>query len=827
MEGPLGLLAVMVGAVFIVGPILGIIAFFGNRSTRDRADRLERELADLRQRMRSMESGLPGIPTPAAAASPLTPAAPAPHRTIDDVLAVMGETTSKQAPGPMERMVGTSMPDEAQLSLAATEQTEVGEPVAPAAFENANTAEALAGSPTESEAPGTLIPPPLAPPLPPPVAPAPPRVSLPTMEMNLGTKWLGWVGGVLLIMCAAFFLKYAYENAWIGPKGRLAIGVLCGVGAIVLGERFRRRDWLPLFQTLTGIGLATFYICIFFSYKIYHLSGPGPSFVAAIGVSMLAVALAVFHNTVSIAILAVIGGFLSPVLLSTGENHPYVLFLYIAALNLIAMGAAYFRRWHALELLCFAGTAVMMMGWYEKFGKLPDQMQPALIFVSLFYLMFLVIPTLHTLVRGLPDSREGTILVILNALFSAVMYYRLLYPAHSHALGFIVLGQAAMVFVLFRAWSARVGQDNNTAHSLLVIALALIIGAVPLHLSRYGVPVVWALEGALLAYAGTRFRSGWTQGMAVVALTLATFALLRRLPLHTAMFTPIFNASFGSWLLVAASAMVASWLLWNRSAPEDSNRQALTAASFLLGFGLTWYLLTLEVTNYWRWNYVGHQRDHYTMASILVLWSVLSAAVVTTLSVRNMLHDKWETMAAVLFLFTGLAFLAGLHDYKIVSTMLFVNTAFLTRMVFCASLWWAARCFAHGERGRAWRSAFETSGFIALAIVLALELPRWSFYSGVVSQRMAFSLISVAWAMLAFGLIWFGLASRDRLRRVLGFVLFAVVVLKVLFVDTSELEKVYRIVSFGATGALLLAAGYFFQKYSAMLLQESEREENP
>jgi uncharacterized membrane protein len=180
-------------------------------------------------------------------------------------------------------------------------------------------------------APETLETPP-TPPEPPPLPPqaliadremkAPPaqkdRLSL---EMKLGTRWLNWVGIVMLLVGIAFFLKYAYDNAWIGPKGRLALGTLFGITALLIGERFRRKDWDILFKVLSGGGLASFYLCIFFSFQIYNLSSQTVSMLLAILVTGLAVVMAVAHNAMSIAILALIGGFSSPVLLSTGQNH--------------------------------------------------------------------------------------------------------------------------------------------------------------------------------------------------------------------------------------------------------------------------------------------------------------------------------------------------------------------------------------------------------------------------------------------------------------------------------------------------------------------------
>ena len=134
--------------------------------------------------------------------------------------------------------------------------------------------------------------------------------------------------------------SYKIIEGGFGCQGRLALRTLFGIFVLVIGERFRRKNWHALFQVLTGGGLASFYLCIFFSFQVYYLSTQTVSMLLAIFVTGIAVLMAVEHNAMSIALLALIGGFLSPVLLSTGENHPYALFSYIAILDLVAIGSA-------------------------------------------------------------------------------------------------------------------------------------------------------------------------------------------------------------------------------------------------------------------------------------------------------------------------------------------------------------------------------------------------------------------------------------------------------------------------------------------------------
>ncbi|MCP4644926.1 MAG: DUF2339 domain-containing protein, partial [bacterium] len=229
-------------------------------------------------------------------------------------------------------------------------------------------------------------------------APAPEPVSkkpmsMPDLEVLLGTTWLARIGAVVVVIGLAFFLKYAYDNSWIEARGRLAIGTLTGIVAMAAGQFCRHKRWPVLFQALTGGGLATLYVCVYFSCQIYGFTEQGVALALAVAVTAVAVALAVVHNAMSIAILGLIGGFLSPILISSGENHPYALFTYIAILDLVALGAAYFRRWRAIDVLSFVGTTMVYALWFEKYYD-PEagQMVPALVYATLFYVLFLMIP---------------------------------------------------------------------------------------------------------------------------------------------------------------------------------------------------------------------------------------------------------------------------------------------------------------------------------------------------------------------------------------------------------------------------------------------------
>jgi uncharacterized membrane protein len=97
-----------------------------------------------------------------------------------------------------------------------------------------------------------------APPAPPPAVARP--EGLGRLEATLGGTWLNRVGALVLVLGIAFFLKYAFENEWVGPAGRVAIGLLAGAGLLLLGERLQRAAYRVPAQGLAGAGIAALYL---------------------------------------------------------------------------------------------------------------------------------------------------------------------------------------------------------------------------------------------------------------------------------------------------------------------------------------------------------------------------------------------------------------------------------------------------------------------------------------------------------------------------------------------------------------------------------------
>ena len=169
----------------------------------------------------------------------------------------------------------------------------------------------------------------------------------------------------------------------------MALGIAAGIISLLAGDRVWRRGQTVFAQGVIGLGMALLYLSIYAAAMLYQLIPPSLAFVAMGGITGGAVGLAVLYNSQAIAVIALAGGYLTPPALSTGEDHPWILFGYVFLLNPGALLLARMRRWRALEPIAAAATILLYCRWFNQwFG---DANRPvATVFAFAFYAQFSV-----------------------------------------------------------------------------------------------------------------------------------------------------------------------------------------------------------------------------------------------------------------------------------------------------------------------------------------------------------------------------------------------------------------------------------------------------
>src|SRR5438552_9894751 len=188
-------------------------------------------------------------------------------------------------------------------------------------------------------------------------------------EQFMGAKLFAWIGGLALFLGVAFFVKYSFEHNLIPPELRVAIGFVVGVGLLIGGLLLKRKENAVTAQTLCATGVLVLYAVTFACRSYYHFSFFGliPTFLLMTLITAVAFLLAVRVSAMLVAVLGIAGGFLTPVLLSTGQDYPLGLFGYVALLDVGLLALAQRQRWNVLPTLGAVGTALIQFAWVTTF----------------------------------------------------------------------------------------------------------------------------------------------------------------------------------------------------------------------------------------------------------------------------------------------------------------------------------------------------------------------------------------------------------------------------------------------------------------------------
>lgn len=424
-----------------------------------------------------------------------------------------------------------------------------------------------------------------------------------SLESRIGAQWLNRVGVIAVLVGVSYFLKYAFENNWIGAAGRIVIGLLAGIAIVVWSERFRANGHLRFSWSLKAVGIGTMYLSLWAAFQMYHLVSSATAFAAMVVVTASTAALALRQNAQILAAFALIGGFITPLLLSTGENHELALFSYVAVLDIATLALLACRPWMRLLIGAFAGTLVLYIGWYAEYYT-RAQLGSTFLFATLFFALFALAPVLSLQGPSQP-ARQVAIALILVPLLNALTYflqaYAMLEGVSRMVLAWIAVALAAVYLVLSREGMKR-ARDENAARLLKLLYTALAVGflttAVPLKLETHWITIAWFIEAAALMWISYRAPSPFLRVLASVALVLGIGRLLVFDNFNPA--TLIANARFATYL-IAIAALAWSAALTRQLPPDDVDGQVHRRAAgvvVILSNILALVALSFEVRDY-------------------------------------------------------------------------------------------------------------------------------------------------------------------------------------------------------------------------------------
>src|SRR6266545_3016982 len=381
--------------------------------------------------------------------------------------------------------------------------------------------DAHAGAPSAPEPAPAASPSPVlqapAPPAPEPVTPAP---SL-DLEQRIGARWATWVGIVAILFAVSFFLKWAFDNNYLGPGARVILGLVAGLLMLAAGLVLHRRQDVPyLSEGLSGGGLGILYLSLYGAHALYDLLGPGPTFTAMFAVTVLGALVSVVTGRQSTAVLAVLGGLLTPVLITVEQPDERKLFTYLLVLDILVLGIARYRTWPSLNRLAWGGTALLVA------GTLSRELDPAyplsrLLLLSALFLLFVAVPLLRERAARLRYAEIDLLLVVANAAGYFWAVYTTLEPWRPNVEGPYALALAVLYRLVSADYASRVRDDEATVVVHEGVAWTFLTIAIPLALDGRWVTLAWAVQGLMLLWVASRVITPVASWGGLAALLLA------------------------------------------------------------------------------------------------------------------------------------------------------------------------------------------------------------------------------------------------------------------------------------------------------------------
>jgi uncharacterized membrane protein len=623
-------LFVLLAALFVIGvPVLAIAAYVNVKSLKKsvgaEAAQLIRRIYALEQRLTQIEKGLSALAGPAA---PIPP-----RDTADSPAVVAHPLTIPTAPSP--------------------------------------------SAPLPSQPPGASVV------SPPPSAPRPPALSSPlsiptaakhgsdgNFEEMVAGRWLNYVGILALLFAVTFFLKYAFDNNWVGPRGRVGIGLLAGSILYPWSQHLLARGYKYFSEGIAGLGAAVLYLSLWAGWHYYHIFPQNIAFMAMIVVTGVTLAVAVGRSSERIAFLALVGGLITPILVSTGENHEVALFTYLTILGAGVLGIAWVRDWKSLPPAQFLATLVYFWGWYSDFYR-ADELGITVVFATVFFVLFAALPLVRSWRDGELSGLEAGI-VLVNSLAYLTALREMLWPDGRWALTVAVLALAAAHLAAERMLPEKRGTEMRLARILYAgLALTFVTLAIPIRLDGRWITIAWAVQGAVLIWGGLRARFAAMRwgGLALFAIVAGRLALI---PIPADTF--LLNARFSTFAICVACMGMSCYFAASSDeelAPEESMAFVITAiAASILAIAAA----SLEVWDmFGRMHSLGIDRGHAQELALSMLWLVWALGLLGAGLWKKSEPIRWQALVLLgvvivkVFLF-DLSFLEKF--YRIVSFLL-------------------------------------------------------------------------------------------------------------------------------------------------------------
>jgi len=560
-------------------------------------------------------------------------------------------------------------------------------------------------------------------------------------------------------------------------------------------------------------------------------------------ITAFAVLLSVLYDRMELAILAMIGGFITPFLLSTGNNNYIALFSYLGILNAGLIVLAYYKKWVPINFIAFFFTFLIYGGWLTRtiWSGDPVPYRDGLLFASLFYVLFIIMQLANHIKRPQQFTRyDFTLLLAINSGYYAAGMILLQYWNNGEWQGLFTAFLAILNCTLAWIFYKQQKFDRNFVYLLIGITLSFISLAAPVQLEGNYITMFWAAEFVLLFWFYQQSGIKLVKLTASIVFVLALISLLMDWAQvysdNTIKLSVFINKGCITGIAVAIACLVLYRLLY-----KEANTYFLSSipVQWIKNVVITTIAFVLLVTGVLE---IQHQfLNRFPGTNLHFIYLQLYVAAFATILfwiLQALKHkpDPYLRLSLPLIVFGLYLFnipnsygveqnVLATGNYKLWFIAHWISIAFLFLLISGTVSYFRAnfKMLKRQENSFTWISS------AAIIILLSVEIRHlyiWFSYSDPASLSYAENLygkagLSIVWGLSSFALVWLGMKFKFKPLRIVSLVLFGATIIKLFSYDILNIPPGGKIVAFILLGVVLLTVSFMYQRLKKILIDDA------
>ncbi|WP_183565548.1 DUF2339 domain-containing protein [Mucilaginibacter sp. SP1R1] len=659
----------------------------------------------------------------------------------------------------------------------------------------------------------------------------------PDLEKFIGENLINKIGIAILVLAIGYFVKFAIDNDWVGPLGRVGIGIVCGGILIAIAHRLRN-SYKAFSSVLVGGGLAVFYFTITLAYHQFHLFNQTASFIILIVITIFAVLLSLLYDKQELAVIALVGGFASPFMVSSGNANYNALFIYLLILNIGLLVIAYFKAWRILNMVSFGFTVLVFASVLYTLTAATYSI--GFTYASIFYVLFFIINVAHNVRENKKFiASDFTILLTNTALYFAAGLYLLTVMKEEQFRGLFCVSLAVVNLVLSYTLFRNRKVDTNILYLLIGITLTFISLAAPIQLHGNNITLFWASEAVLLywlyqksAIPLMKFTSLILWGAMLLSLFMDWYQIYSY---HGISLTIIANKGFITTLVAAIGSYLLSVLVSPDQSPEVRGITVDKRVFSIAGLALLFLSGLLEINHQFLNRYPNTSLN--TLYIMLYTPAFVYAYYLVSIKVQALQFHEKIRLAILLICVT--VYLALMPEFFALQRSMLMQqqppashfTAHWIAAIFIGLLFYRIIRLCQVTLDAGMKVVFTWLIGAAVVLFLSVEVSLLSnllFYGKVRSIDRIETVyvktgLPILWGLLSFALMWLGMRHKLKVMRIVSLSLFSLTLLKLFLFDIVDIPQAGKIAAFFCLGILLLIISFMYQKVKKIIVDDEAK----